>query len=179
MLEGAYQTRPESAADNAEIPQLSDRHMRVSAPALGEHVMYWQLNSGPEQEVYRQRVLIFEAGDAPGTVKQFTWSLPEPERYIDAWRIPEQFTSLRREDLVGELPADCVQVWQPRDDGWYGRVDPDACRVWSERRQAWRGIEGEAMVTPAAYFTAERGFDADGKQVFGTAPGEYYVLDRR
>lgn len=179
LLEGSYTSDGVEQAGDTEDPLLSDRHVRLSAPALGAHVMYWQLNSGPEQRVYRQRVLVFELGDEPGTVRQITWSLRDPSDFVDAWESPGRFSALTTDDLVQDLPPTCVQVWQRRDDSWYGRVDPAVCRVWSERRQAWRRIEGEALVTAETYLTAERGFDNDGAQVFGTAPDEYYVLQRR
>ncbi len=179
LLEGSYTSDGAVQAGDTEDPLLTDRHVRVSAPALGEHVMYWQLNSGAEQKVYRQRLLVFEPGAEPGTVRQIAWSLPEPPRFVNAWESPALFAGFTREDVVEDLPASCAQLWQRRDDGWYGRVDPAVCRIWSERRQAWRRIEGEAFVTADNYLTAERGFDDAGTQVFGTAPDEYYVLRRR
>lgn len=179
LLEGSYTSEGVAPAGDTEDPRLTDRHLRVSAPALGAHVMYWQLNSGPEHEVYRQRLLVFEPGEAPGTVRQTTWSLPDPTAFVDAWESPALFAQLTLQDLKQDLPPSCVQLWRRRDNGWYGRVDPTVCRVWSERRQAWRYIEGEAFVTANNYLTAERGFDDDGKQVFGTGPEQYYILKRR
>ena len=179
LLEGSYSSDGVAQAGDTEDPLLTDRHARVSAPALGEHVMYWQLNSGPEQKVYRQRLLVFEPGAEPGTVRQITWSLPEPAEFVDGWESPALFAALTTDVLEQDLPPSCEQLWQRRNDGWYGRVDPAACRVWSARRQAWRRIEGEAFVTPDNYLTAERGFDDSGVQVFGTAPGEHYLLQRR
>jgi len=179
LLEGSYTSEGVVQTDDTEDPLLTDRHVRVSAPTLGEHVMYWQLNSGPEQKVYRQRLLVFEPGAEPGTVRQVTWSLPEPASFVNAWESPAAFAGFTREDVEQDLPPSCAQLWRRRDDGWYGRVDPAVCRIWSERRQAWRRIEGEAFVTADNYLTAERGFDDAGTQVFGTAPDQYYVLKRR
>ena len=78
-----------------------------------------------------------------------------------------------------ELPAGCVQRWEKREAGWYGRIDPEKCRIWSKQRQTDLGIEAEVRVTADAYMTAERGFNDKGEKVFGTAPDEYYVLPRR
>lgn len=176
MMVGSYQSDP-SAEPDAELPDLLDRRVRIEAPALGTHAIYWQLNSGPEREVYRQRVLTFAAGE-DGQIVQATWSLREPEKFVDAFNAPALFAQLTPQDVEASLPDGCDQIWRRSEDGWYGSVSPDTCRVWSERRQMWRRIGAEARVAPGAYFQAERGFDDDGNQVFGTKPGELYRLDR-
>lgn len=177
MMEGTYRSDPASTDPDAELPDLQDRRARVSAPAFGEYVVYWQLNEGPERKIYRQRLLVFEARD-DGTIVQTTWSFREPEKFVDAFELAELFASLTPEDVEATLPDGCDQVWRKSDDGWYGSVSPDSCRVWSERRQMWRRIGAEAKVEPDAYWQAERGFDDEGTQVFGTKPGEMYRLAR-
>jgi hypothetical protein len=176
MMQGTYQSDPTEEPDE-ELPDLLDRRVVVSAPALGRHVVYWQLNSGPERKVYRQRILTFAAGD-DGQIVQTTWSLRDPEAFVDAFASPERFAPLTSDNVEASLPDGCDQVWRRSEDGWYAEVDPDTCRVWSERRQMWRRIGAEARVAPDAYFQAERGFDDDGNQVFGTKPGELYRLNR-
>ncbi|MBT8440848.1 MAG: chromophore lyase CpcT/CpeT [Gammaproteobacteria bacterium] len=176
MMVGTYRSDP-SAEPDAELPDLLDRRMRIEAPALGRHLIYWQLNSGPERKVYRQRILTFTAGD-DGEIVQATWSLREPEKFVDAFESPARFAQLTADDVEASLPDGCDQIWRRSQDGWYGSVSPDTCRVWSERRQMWRRIGAEARIAPGAYFQAERGFDDDGNQVFGTKPGELYRLDR-
>ena len=81
MLEGVYRTVHDD--HSPDTPQLTDRRHRVSAPALGTHVLYWQLNSGPEQRVYRQRLLIIEPDEASGLLRQRTVSFVEPARFAD------------------------------------------------------------------------------------------------
>jgi len=175
MMEGTYETEPDATPD-AELPDLLDRRVRVVAPAFGTHVVYWQLNSGPDREVYRQRLLSFAAdGDR---IVQTTWSFVAPEKFVDAFDSPDSFANLSDADVEPTLPDGCDQVWQKTEGGWYGSVNPDTCRVWSERRQQWRRIGAEAMVLPDAYLQAERGFDDDGKQLFGTEPGDMYRLTR-
>lgn len=179
LLEGTFSSAQPAESEGGNNPQLTNRHVRVSAPELGSHVMYLQLNSGPEKAVSRQRILIFSTAGNSDQLRQLTWSLQEPEAFVDAWDRPEIFAELTEDDLVQELPPGCAQLWEERDDSWYGRVDPANCRIWSKRRDTWLGIEAETRVTAAAYMTAERGFNEAGEQVFGTAPDEYYVLNRR
>jgi hypothetical protein len=176
MMQGRYQSDPTEQTD-AELPNLTDRRVIVDVPFLGEHVVYWQLNSGPERKVYRQRLLVFTPGN-DGQIVQATWSLREPGNFVDAFDSPELFTALTSDDVEASLPDGCDQVWVRSEDGWYGSVNPDTCRVWSERRQMWRRIGAEARVASDACFQTERGFDDEGNQVFGTKPGEMYRLDR-
>ncbi|MFQ5636359.1 MAG: chromophore lyase CpcT/CpeT [Gammaproteobacteria bacterium] len=176
MIEGTYRSVPGEPAD-AELPDLLDRRARVTAPALGDHVVYWQLNSGSERDVYRQRLLVFVAADN-GEIVQTTWSLRKPEKFVDAFDNPDLFTDLGANDVEPSLPTGCEQIWHRTPAGWYGSVSADSCRVWSQRRQMWRRIGAEAKVTADALWQAERGFDDDGTQVFGTKTGELYRLDR-
>ena len=177
MMEGTYRTDP-AELQGEEIPELLDRHVRVDAPAIGRHVVYWQLNSGPDEKVYRQQLLVFSRASDSGEVVQTAWSLPESERFVDAAGDDPLFATLTMEDLSPSLPEGCDQVWRKSENGWHGRIDPDTCRVWSERRQMWRRIGAEARVEPDAFWQTERGFDDDGKQLFGTAPGKLYRLGR-
>jgi len=176
MMEGTYRSDPTVATD-AELPDLLDRRVLVQAPTFGDYVMYWQLNSGPDSEVYRQRLLVFEATD-DGEIVQTTWSFRTPERFVDAFDAPELFAELAADAVVATLPKGCDQVWRRTNTGWEGSVSPENCRVWSERRQMWRRIGADARLEADAYWQAERGFADDGRQVFGTPPGELYRLDR-
>jgi hypothetical protein len=178
-LEGLYSSAGVAQPSGLDERQLENRPVVVAAPELGEYVMYWQKNSGPDRRVYRQRLLVFQPAEEAGKIRQVTWSLAAPEKFIDAWNSSELFFELTEKDLWLELAAACDQFWKRRGDDWHGRVDPGACRIWSERRQAWREIEGEAPITPDQYLTTERGFDANGRQVFGTGTGTYHALDRR
>jgi hypothetical protein len=177
MMEGTYRIDP-AALVGEEMPELLDRRVRVDAPNIGKHVVYWQLNSGPDEKVYRQRLLVFVPSTKGEEIVQVTWSLRDSEQFVDAFDDEALFATLTHADLEQSLPEGCDQVWDRTENGWYGRVSPDICRVWSERRQMWRRIGAEAKVEPDAYWQAERGFDDDGKQVFGTKPGEMYRLQR-
>jgi hypothetical protein len=177
MMAGTYRTNPADLVGE-EMPELLDRHVRVDAPAIGAYVVYWQLNSGPDEKVYRQQVLVFMRAESGDEIVQQAWSLREPAKFIDAFDDPAVFASLKTTDLQPSLPDGCDQLWRKTEDGWYGRISPDTCRVWSERRKMWRRIGAEAKVEADAYWQGERGFDDDGKQLFGTQPGDMYRLQR-
>lgn len=180
MLEGEFRSaNPEAgkAVDgSADEPLLWDRRVRVSAPALGEYVVYLQLNTGAEAKLYRQVLMVFTLQDSG--IVQSAWRLKSPERFADAFGKPGLFVDLDYQQLERSLPEGCEQHWTREGVNWHGHTRPGTCRIWSERRQAWRRIEAETRITNNALFQAERGFDDEGNQVFGTTAGELYRLHR-
>lgn len=177
LLDGRYQS--EALLDPlVDGPQLTDHRIRVHSPHLGDHVMYWQLNSGPEQQIYRQRLLVFSFDAESGHVRQQTFSLVDAQRFDATKNQTELFAGLSEADLVRELPAECDPMWQQVPEGWYGRTDPERCRIFSDRHQDWRHIEAELLLAIDGLRQAERGFDSAGNQLFGTAPGELFRLLR-
>jgi glucose/arabinose dehydrogenase len=176
MLEGVYRTVHDE--HSADAPQLTDRRVRVQAPALGSHVLYWQLNSGPEQRVYRQRLLIIEPDADSGLLRQRTVSFVEPARFANQFDQQALFAALTEHDVVSELDAACMPLWRETPAGWRAWLDPARCRIFSSRHQDYRHIEAEVELEPARMRQTERGFDSEGRQLFGTPPGEMLVLER-
>ncbi|MCC5861461.1 MAG: hypothetical protein JJT93_06075 [Gammaproteobacteria bacterium] len=176
MLEGVYRTVHDTHSPDS--PQLVDRRHRVLAPALGEHVLYWQLNSGPEQRIYRQRLLVIEPDAASGLLRQRTMSFRAPARFADRFDDAALFAALTEEDVVNELPPDCLPLWRETRRGWRSYLDPARCRIFSSRHQDYRHIEAEVDLGPQSLGQAERGFDGQGRQLFGTPPGEMLLLER-
>ncbi len=176
LLEGRYRTVHDQ--HSPDTPQLTDRRHRVVVPALGTHVLYWQLNSGPEQRIYRQRLLVIEPDEASGLLRQRTLSFREPARYADEFDNAALFASLTADDVLDELNPDCVPLWQETRRGWRAYLDPARCRIFSSRHQDYRHIEAEVELEPESLRQAERGFDSEGRQLFGTPPGELLLLER-
>ncbi len=178
LMAGEYRSRPVDGDVDDQFELLVDRRVVVDVPQLGRHVVYWQLNTGEDERVYRQRLLVFAHAPELNAIVQTTWSFREPEKYVDAFAAPERLATISMDDLEQTLPVGCEQAWQPGEQGWEALLRAKDCRVWSERRKSWRLIEAEAKVTTEAYWQAERGFDDAGQQVFGTPPGQLYRLDR-
>lgn len=159
---------------NLESP-FTDTRIRVEAPDLGEYVYYYQVNDGPELEVYRQRVLALSV-DNEGVISQVALSLAEPEKYANA--SAEAFAGINAESFVPGLPDGCEQIWTETENGFRGYVDPTKCVVISSRTGKPRGIEAESILTADTLLLAERGYDENGKQLFGTERGKYLTLKR-
>jgi len=175
LMAGEYRSAP---TDDVNVPQLVDRRLIIDAPQLGRHVVYWQLNSGEDERLYRQRLLVFEAVPGSDSVVQTTWAFRDPAAWADVLASPERLDDIAANELEHPLPPACEPRWQPVEAGWRGSIQPTDCRIWSERRQAWRRLESEILVTVEACRQAERGYADDGTQLFGTPPGELYRLNR-
>lgn len=176
LLEGRYRTVHDT--HHPDAPQLTDHRQRVDVPALGSHVFYWQLNSGPDQAIYRQRLLQFVAEPDTGFIRQRTWSFASPERFADRFQDARLFASITEADLIASLAADCDPRWRPVGERWHGYVDPSRCVIFSARHQEQRHIEAEVELSADGLRQAERGFAPDGRQLFGTPPGELLGLER-
>lgn len=178
LMTDIFETSPDDP-DN----DIRDQRVRINAPALDGVWLYYQLNTGAERKLYRQRVISLSAasdGDDGRTVVQRTYILKEPERYVDAWSEPDLLAEMTPEQIEPFFEQGCEQVWRPDNTGgWRGYVDPKTCRIFSERRQSYISIEAEAQLDETAYRQTERGYDRDGNTLFGTAPGEFIVLYRQ
>ena len=156
--------------------RMIDRRVRIDAPAVGDVVFYLQINQGPELAVYRQRILVLETDPASGDVVQRAFSLNDPERWVDAE--PPQLKDLTMDDMERTLPEGCEQVWTKTARGYRGYTDPGTCRIISSRTGKPRRIEAVTELTESSLSLVERGFDEQGNQLFGTKPGDSYVLRR-
>ena len=156
--------------------RMTDRRVRIEAPDIGNVVFYLQLNQGPELALYRQRILLLEAVPGSDEVVQRAYSLIEPERFVDAE--PSQFLGLSRDDIERILPDGCEQVWTRAGEEFQGYTDPARCTIISSRTGIPRRIEAVTSLTATTLSLVERGFDEDGRQLFGTKPGESFLPQR-
>lgn len=175
LMTGAFATAP----DDPEYNFIDRRALARVAGADGLW-LYTQLNTGEEKRVYRQRLSQLTLSAAGDAIIQRTYGLKTPDAFVDAWATPGRLDNLTEEDFEPYFNEGCEQIWRQTAPGaWAGYVDPATCKVFSERRQAEIAIEAEARTDGDIYRQTERGFDADGAQLFGTAPGELIALYRR
>ena len=161
---------------SVESDALTDRRVRADLPALGEVVFYQQLNQGPEKSVYRQRLLVLAADGDDGAIRQTAYSFVDAGRWVDA--DAGQLTALTQADIERTLPDGCRMRWSATETGFAGHTDPATCRIISSRTGKPRRIEAESLLDGETLRLAERGFDDEGNQLFGTEPGDYLVLER-
>ncbi|MEP2751449.1 MAG: chromophore lyase CpcT/CpeT [Parasphingorhabdus sp.] len=167
----------------AEQGDIAIYDFRAKLPSMGEgQWLYYQRDrgkrdAGDTREAYRQRVLQL-VNRPDGKVAQITWSLKEPAGYAVAPNDPVLLASLTRDALVPTLEPGCQQIWVLESGTWRGRVDPAQCTIFSKRRNQRIAIGSETRLTKSTLQEAERGFDLDGKQLWGTAPGAFSTMQR-
>lgn len=167
-------------AEDAETPIFD---FRAKLPPMGEgQWVYYQRDRGKRdardaRKAYRQRVLqLVDRMD--GSVAQITWSLKDASGYATAPNNPAVLATLNREALAPLLADGCEQIWMLEGGTWRGRVDPAQCIIFSKRRNTRIAIGSETRLGRDALQEAERGFNLEGKQLWGTAPGAFSTMLR-
>lgn len=177
LMAGTYAGQTSSAANNAG--KMTDLRMRINAPAISPYAMYWEVRTGPEQKLYRQRLLTYSLDALTDEIIQQTWMLNDNLEWptnLDK----NAFVELTKDEVNSQLGKLCVNKWKKVDQGWRSYLDPKSCRIWSERRQKFRRIEGESLLTKESLSQAERGYSDSGMQKeFGTPQGELHSLQRQ
>ncbi len=167
-----------SAGEVQEDDFLSDWRQRIDAPGLGDTVFYLQLNDGADRGLYRQRILVLSIDSATDSIKQVAYTLKSAEQFIDAMSTSDVFRDLGPDDVERMFDDGCAQHWTRTQNGFSGHVDPATCRIISSRTGKPRRIEALTVITATTLDLAERGFDDDGNQLFGSAEGETTRLTR-
>lgn len=176
LMQGRFDTH----AGDTSLPaaqRLVDSRQRVVAPAIGPVVFYLQLNRGAALALYRQRLLVF-APDGSGNVVQRAYTLNDATRFVDAEAGDPVLAGLTMADVTPMFERGCGQLWTRTSDGFRGYTDPGTCRIISGRTSEPRRIEAETALTAESLSLAERGYDDDMKQLFGTPPGTLTLLQR-
>jgi CpeT/CpcT family (DUF1001) len=176
LSEGRFETRA------GHTNSFAMRNVRFAAPGLNGQAFYSQLNTGPERRVYRQRISLSTL-QADGSIRMQFYALNDPSRFVAVWNNPALLSTLTMADLKPGFEAvpgsDCDMIWRPTgDNAWQGMISPSTCRVQSARRGTAIGLEAETNLSPLGYAQTERGYGADGTQLFGTAPGELIQIPR-
>lgn len=118
------------------------------------------------QRVYRVRELV------PGLFEIRVFTLPDPAAAVGAWRLDQPLADLGPADLVER--DGCAILLRRRGDAFIGSTLGSLCT--STLRDASYATS-EVVITPDGMVSWDRGFAADGSQVWGSTAGGY-VFDR-
>ena len=171
---GTFDTRDQASLD----PEVrSIRLVTVLVPksrlSFGAPVLYWE-----EASIDRldrpaiQRFLRFEE-DAAGQVISRSYALKERLVAAGKWRHPSDLGLFGRND-VREL-ADCVVILKKIDGRYEGQTAGRSCGA-AKGQAATASLE--IRVWPGRMEVWDRGFDAEGQQVWGPRKGPYRFVKR-
>jgi hypothetical protein len=168
LLVGNFSSQEQSKKDNAYFDVRL--HMaRIWPERSGEHWIYVEqaMASTPEKP-YRQRVyrVVWRNGGPVSLV----YTLPgDPLKFAGAWKTPKPLSDLKPNDLTER--DGCAIVLKKQSDGTYvGSTVGQGCR--SELGMA-KYATSEVTLSRDVLATWDRGFDANGKQVWGATKGPY------
>lgn len=170
-LAGSFSSAEQAAADTAYfdirlqmMPIWTDR-------TDGPWLYVEQAVSSRQDKPYRQRVYRIRPA-ANGNVESQVFTLPGPTRFAGAWRDPAPLAALTPDSL--ELRDGCSIFLRRSGDGHYeGGTLGTGCP--SELRGA-SFATSIVTIEPAMLLSWDRGFDAQGKQVWGAEKGGYVFM---
>lgn len=154
-----------------------DKRVRI-APLTSEggEWLYYQINRGADDSVYRQRILHLVEGPNE-TVVQTAYTLTQPEQFSG---MGDALKSISTSDLDTAFTAGCEMIWQTVENGWSGRVDPQTCIIDSSRRQTQIRIGSVSQLSTDGLRQGESGYHMDGSYLWGTKNNDdLYILTRQ
>jgi hypothetical protein len=166
-MTGTFSSEAQAAADTSYFdirlemariwPTRSDAVWLYVEQAVADH----------RDSPYRQRVyrLSRESGH---NFASAIYLIPEPSRFVGAWRNPGTFDGLAP-DSLSEREGCAVTIWRQDETTFVGKTD-DHCP--SELYGAAYATS-EVRIEFDKMMSWDRGFDADGEQVWGAIEGGY------
>jgi hypothetical protein len=122
-------------------------------------------------EPYRQRVYHVVQQD-DGTFASHVFELPNPDKAVGAWKDESLLKDVTPQMLVTR--AGCTVYVKYQDGKFVGGTKDHDCK---SSLHGASYATSEVTATPEGLRTWDRGYDADGKQVWGAKAGPY-VFDR-
>jgi hypothetical protein len=171
-LTGSFSSAAQAAADSSYFDIRLEMVRIWPRREDGVWLYVEQATAAALDRPYRQRVYRV-ARDAGGRIQSVVFTLPEPDAYIGAWRRPEAFGALAPEAL-GLREGCAITVVRTGLDAFRGATAGADC-VSSLRGAAYATSEVE--LTADRLTSWDRGFEAEGRQVWGAEAGPY-VFDR-
>jgi len=167
-LPGSYDNRAQRAAElkSGHPPHAAAALEIVSVDSLmlGDHVFYEQCTDDDSSgHIKEQRLYSFSL--AGGRIVQTVWSLKEPRRWVNGTRNPELFTALQPPD-VKQLSG-CEVRWEVKDGKFVGEGDREKCHLPAPEGGIPAAVETRIVLDHDGLDWNERGFDVDGKPLYG------------
>jgi cyclomaltodextrinase len=172
-MTGSFSSAEQAAADTDYYDVRLEMAPIWKERTDGRWLYVEQAMAGSEDKPYRQRVYHVAAG-APGVYESAVYAIPDPLRFAGEWKKPEPLAGLAPDSL--EVRDGCAVMLR--------RVSVAAFEGGTVDKQCTSDLRGAAYATSQVRVTREglttwdRGFDAEGRQVWGSTDAGY-VFKRR
>ncbi len=176
LLEGVMDTTAQARV-NPKAPSVQMTTCRVQVIDTNNHTsaifLYQeQALTSKLSQPYRQRFLEISLHPETQTVRSRSFRLTQPERWAGFCNQPDAQRTLQSRDLGNPV---CSVFLKQTPTGFLGETPPEGCPT--NARGAVR-ITNTIELNTAGMNTWDRGFDADGNQVWG-AQSESYQFRRQ
>ena len=171
---GDYQSAPSDGAREGRPIHLRIRRVESNTP--NTVTLYSEMrHDGPEGELYRQRLYLFDvASRSPLTMQALSFTDAQAATALVA-----DPTLLRKGALAtrASMEQGCETRWRRTAEGFLGVIDPATCVITGKRGDQ-RRIEGRTLFNERGVGQLERGYDLGGTLLFGNPTGELYFWPR-
>jgi hypothetical protein len=171
-LSGSFSSAAQAAADTTYL----DIRLEIVPIWRDRDDGHWlyveQAAAGHLDRPYRQRIY-HVVGYSSGAVVSDVFTIPDPLRFAGAWRDEAPLATLSPDSLT--LREGCGVILRRTQKTLFG-----GGTVGEGCESSLRGASyatSEVALTPEKLVSWDRGFDADGRQVWGAVGGPY-VFDR-
>ena len=153
-------------------PDYYEIHLQmcsVEAPELGRHVLYVeQAIATSLEKPYRQRLYVVESiGDHK--IRSNIYELHEPELYIGGCAAKQRPTFASK-DVKEKVGCHVDMRFQNQTQKFIGKTEEGTC---SSSLRGARFATSEVVISSSVLESWDRGYDEEGKQVWGAEKGAY------
>lgn len=173
MLVGSFSSGPQAAADPENFLDIRLEMVEIWPERTDATWLYVeQAVASAVDRPYRQRIYRVREVQ-PGLWESAVFALPgTPMEWAGLWRTPEAFDAIGPDDLAER--TGCAITMRPMDGSFVGSTSGTGC---SSSIAGASYATSEVVLEAGRLSTWDRGFDADGQQVWGSEAGPY-IFDR-
>ena len=169
MMSGSFSSQAQARSDSANYYDIRLEMKPIWTERNDGHWLYVeQAVATSLDEPYRQRVYHVTQVEE-NLFRSVVYSLPEPEAVIGAWKLAAPLAHWVPDDLTER--EGCAVYLERRENGHFIGSTRDRECTSSLRGAAY--ATSEITIAPDRVVSWDRGFDSDGRHVWGADKGGY------
>ncbi|NIM65424.1 MAG: hypothetical protein GTO51_05465 [Candidatus Latescibacteria bacterium] len=164
-----YFSSEEQASADSDYVDVRLRMVRIWQDRTDGYWLYVEQAIAIRQhKPYRQRVYHLTRLNED-TFESSVYMLPDPVHFVGKWRTPSAFSTLSPDSL--QFREGCSILLKRKDaNAFIGNTKGNSC---ASKLRGASYTTSEVIIKPDALISWDRGFDANGRQVWGTTKGGY------